>query len=151
LAGVQRPGYMQGHSFVDALKGQEEPEHWRRGTYYRYWMHMAHGHNNPGHFGIRTHQHKLIFFYGTDYTDTHNKRLVTKHEGNRFWKNTPVAWEFYDLTRDPHEMHNRYGDADYQKIIRSLKVELKKLRKELGDTDQEHPRIQSIINTHWDD
>jgi arylsulfatase A-like enzyme len=151
LAGVQPPAYMQGHSFVDALRGADAPKTWRKGTYYRYWMHMAHGHNNPGHFGIRTDRHKLIFFYGMDYTDTHNKRLVTKHEGNRFWKNTPVAWEFYDLKRDPHEMHNRYEDPDYQEIIRSLKVELKKLRQELGDTDQAHPRIQKIIQTHWDD
>ena len=50
---------------------------------------MAHGHNNPGHFGIRTKQHKLIFFYGTDYTDTHNNRRVTNRDGNRFWKNDP--------------------------------------------------------------
>jgi arylsulfatase A-like enzyme len=117
----------------------------------QYWMHMAHGHNNPGHFGIRTKQHKLIFFYGTDYTDTHNKRLVTRHEGNRFWKSTPAAWEFYDLSQDPREMHNRYCDPDYQEIIRTLKAELKELRQELGDTDQQHPRIREIINAHWND
>jgi len=151
LAGVRRPDYMQGHSFLDALKGAEEPKGWRKGTYYRYWMHMAHGHNNPGHFGIRTKQHKLIFFYGTDYTDTHNGRLVTKHEGNRFWKNTPVAWEFYDLSKDPHEIHNRYRDPDYQETIRSLKAQLKELREELGDTDREHPGIREIIDTHWGD
>lgn len=149
LAGVQRPGYMQGQSFADALKGGKEPEGWRTGTYYRYWMHMAHGHNNPGHFGIRTKQHKLIFFYGTDYTDTHNKRLVTRHQGNRFWKSTPAAWEFYDLSQDPQEMHNRYRDPDYQEIIQTLKAELKELREGLGDTDQEHPRILEIINAHW--
>ena len=150
LAGVRPPEYMQGHSFMEALKGHAQPSDWRKGTYYRYWMHMAHGHNNPGHFGIRTKQHKLIFFYGMDYTDTHNKRLVTKHGGNRFWKNTPVAWEFYDLTKDPHEMHNRYGDPAYQGIIRSLKGELKRVREEIGDTDQDHPRIQKVLNAHWD-
>ncbi len=150
LAGVKPPDYMQGRSFVGALKGSHEPADWRKGTYYRYWMHMAHGHNNPGHFGIRTKQHKLIFFYGTDFTDTHNKRLVTKHGGNRFWKSTPAAWEFYDLTRDPHEMHNRYRDPEYQKTIQSLKTDLEGLRKEIGDTDQEHPRIREIIDAHWD-
>ena len=150
LAGVQRPEYMQGHSFVGALQGAGAPAHWRTGTYYRYWMHMAHGHNNPAHFGIRTKQHKLIFFYGMDYTDTHNKRLVTKHEGNRFWKNTPVAWEFYDLVQDPHEMRNLYHDPEAQETIRSLKAALKTLRKEIGDTDQDHPRILDAIDTHWD-
>ncbi len=151
LAGIQQPASMQGHSFAAAFSGAGEPKTWRRGTYYRYWMHMAHGHNNPGHFGIRTHQHKLIFFYGTDYTDTHKGRPVTQHGGNRFWKNTPAAWEFYDLTLDPQEMHNRYGHPDYQEIIASLKMELRKQRQELGDTDQDHPRIRSIIQRYWKD
>ena len=150
LAGVRRPDYMQGHSFAGALTGAKERKTWRKGTYYRYWMHMAHGHNNPGHFGIRTKQYKLIFFYGTDYTDTHNKRLVTRHGGNRFGKSTPAAWEFYDLTKDPHEMHNRYGDAEYRKIIQSLKAELKKLRQEVGDTDEKYPKIRKIIDANWD-
>ncbi len=151
LAGIQRPGYMQGLSFAGAMAGGEEPEGWRTGTYYRYWMHMAHGHNNPGHFGIRTKQSKLIFFYGTDYTDTHNKRLVTTREGNRFWKSTPAAWEFYDLSKDPHEMHNRFGDPEYQEVIGALKAELKKLREELGDTDEDYPRIRAIVDAHWND
>jgi uncharacterized sulfatase len=112
---------------------------------------MAHGHNNPGHFGIRTKEHKLIFFYGIDFTDTHNGRLVTKNEGNRFWKNTPAAWELYDLTKDPREMHNRYHDPDYQDVILSLKTELKELRRQIGDTDQYHPRIRKIVNAHWND
>ncbi len=151
LAGVERPGYMQGHSFTGALMGKEEPADWRRATYYRYWMHMAHGHNNPAHFGIRTKVHKLIFFYGTDYTDTHNKKVVTSRGGNRFWKSTPAAWEFYDLSKDPHEMHNRYGDPSYREIIGSLKAELKKLREELGDTDEAYPRIRAIVDAHWND
>ena len=151
LAGVPPPDTMQGRSFAAALSGADEPEDWRKGTYYRYWMHMAHGHNNPGHFGIRSKQHKLIFFYGADFTDTHNKRLVTKHGGNRFWKNTPAAWEFYDLTGDPREMQNRYEDPAYQDIIRSLKGDLKALRQEIGDTDEGHPGICEIIDRHWND
>ena len=112
---------------------------------------MAHGHNNPGHFGIRTPDYKLIFFYGTDYKDVHNARQITRHEGNRFWKSTPATWEFYDLTKDPHEMHNRYGDPEYCQVVQSLKAELKKLREKIGDTDQGHPRIREIIKAHWDD
>ena len=151
LAGVRRPDYMQGYSFAEALKGAREPDYWRKGTYYRYWMHMAHGHNNPGHFGIRTRKYKLIFFYGVDYTDIHNKKKVSGRDGNRFWKSTPAAWEFYDLAKDPREMNNRYGDPDYQEIIGSLKAQLKELRKEIKDTDEDNPIIREIINAHWDD
>ncbi len=149
LAGVKRPDYMQGHSFAKALGGAKEPRDWRKATYYRYWMHMAHGHNNPAHFGIRTKKHKLIFFYGVDYTDIHNKKKVVGRDGNRFWKSTPAAWEFYDLVKDPREMNNRYGDIEYREIIESLKAELKNVRRELADTDEDNPRIRQIINAHW--
>ena len=150
LAGVRRPDYMQGHSFASALAGAKEPGSWRKGTYYRYWMHMAHGHNNPGHFGIRTKKYKLIFFYGCDFTDTHNGRRIEKHGGNRYYRNTPPAWELYDLEKDPHEMHNRYADPEYRQIVQSLKAELKKLRREVGDTDKEYPKIRGIIDANWD-
>jgi uncharacterized sulfatase len=150
MAGVERPNYIQGHSFAGALRGAKEPDNWRKATYYRYWMHMAHGHNNPAHFGIRTKKYKLIFFYGTDYTDTHNKKRVVGWDGNRFWKSTPAAWEFYDLAKDPGEMNNRYRDVEYQEIVRSLKAELREIRRKLGDTDEDNPRIRKIIDAYWD-
>lgn len=150
-AGVERPDYMQGHSFTAAFDGSDEPGDWRKATYYRYWMHMAHGHNNPAHFGVRTKEHKLIFFYGCDYTDVHAGKKREGKDGNRFWKSTPAAWEFYDLTQDPHEMHNRYGDPAYRDVIAKLKRELKRLREELGDTDERFPRIKKIVDAHWDD
>lgn len=151
IAGAEIPDSMQGTSFASALKGQAEPESWRKATYYRYWMHMAHGHNNPAHFGIRTKRYKLIFFYGRDYTDTHNGNTVKGRDGNRFWKSTPPGWEFYDLEMDPREMHNRYADPKYAKIVADLKLKLRQERAEIGDTDQYYPLIQSIIEKHWND
>jgi len=151
LAGIKAPEYMQGHSFVDALKGETEPENWRAATYYRYWMHMAHGHNNPGHFGIRTKRYKLIFFYGADFTDTHAGRKIENREGNRFWKDTPAAWEFYDLQNDPHEMVNQYGNPEYAEVIAELKAELKRIRAEVKEDDGKYPQIQAVIDEHWDD
>ena len=151
MAGGNPPRKMQGRSFATACRGAEKPDSWRKGTYYRYWMHMAHGHNNPAHFGIRTDRYKLIFFYGTDYTDEHAGRLVRDKDGNRFWKSTPAAWEFYDLKEDPNEMHNRYSDPSYAGIIAELKAELQKERTAIGDTDADNPRIQRIIENHWDD
>ena len=136
---------MQGHSFVDALQGIEEPESWRDATYYRYWMHMAHGHNNPAHFGIRTKNHKLIFFYGVDYTDTHNNKKVEGIDGNRFWESTPAAWELYDLKKDPSEMVNQYSNPEYTEIVKKLTQELLKTRDEIDDTDEKFPHIKKIF------
>ena len=72
MAGGTPPEEMQGHSFKRVLETGEEPEGWQQSTYYRYWMHMAHAHANPAHFGIRTKKYKLIFFYGKYWVDTDN-------------------------------------------------------------------------------
>jgi len=64
---------MQGESFRTILETGDEPEGWKQESYYRYWMHMAHSHANPAHFGIRTKEYKLIFFYGIYYKD-HGKQ-----------------------------------------------------------------------------
>ena len=114
-------------------------------------MHTADGHNNTANFGIRTRDAKLFFYYGCDYTDVHNGRRVKGRDGNRFWKSTPPGWEFYDLRVDPHEMHNRYGDPAYRATIAALKTELQRLRADIGDTDEDHPRIRRIIEAHWND
>jgi len=64
---------------------------------------------------------------------------------------TPAAWEFYDLKKDPEETINRYKDPAYADIIKELKIELKRLRKELNETDADYPEIQAVIDRHWDD
>ncbi len=150
LAGVRTPDYMQGRSFAGAMAGEAKPKDWRTATYYRYWMHMAHAHNNPAHFGIRTDRYKLIFFYGCDFTDIHGTRKVEGKDGNRYYRDTPVAWEFYDLAEDPAEMHNRYGDPKYSQTIAGLKSQLKKLREDLDETDKDYPKIAKIIEDNWD-
>jgi len=132
IAGVQRPGYMQGSSFAGALRGDDRPDDWRDVTYYRYWMHMAHNLAVPAHFGVRSDRYKLIFFYGGPSGDT------------------PVAWEFYDMQRDPYEMKNLYGDAEYKEIIEKMKEQLKETREALGETDENYPAIQGVIDANWD-
>lgn len=37
-AGVEQPGYIQGESFRENLKGKT-PKDWRKQMYYRYWLH----------------------------------------------------------------------------------------------------------------
>ena len=135
LAGVETPGYMQGRSFTGALGGKTKPADWRKVTYYRYWMHMAHALQVPAHFGVRSDRHKLIFFYGSNYNGT---------------ANTPVAWEFYDLENDPMEMKNEYDNPKYAETIAEMKTQLKQTRERLNETDS-NPGIPAIIKKHWDD
>jgi uncharacterized sulfatase len=149
IAGGQKPEYMQGKSFKSILETGIEPKKWRKAPYYRYWMHMAHRHANPAHFGIRTKEYKLIFFYGRYYKEPGAVDNI-EGTGNRFGFKTPVAWEFYDLTNDPFEMNNLYGVPRYSEIIKDLKAQLSQLRKELHETDENYPQLQKIIQDNWD-
>lgn len=152
LAGGDVPEYMQGNSFKDILETGKEPKDWQQDTYYRYWMHMAHAHANPAHFGIRTKRYKLIFYYGKYWADTDNPNVEwnTESWGNRFTFHTPPAWEFYDLEKDPKEMNNAYNEPQYKEIIEKLKEQLKNKRLALNEDDNEkYPHIQEIINNNW--
>ncbi|MEM9337208.1 MAG: sulfatase [Bacteroidota bacterium] len=148
LAGGKVPKYMQGKSFARTLRNKKE-KNWRKATYYRYWMHIIH-HYVPAHVGVRSKNHKLIFYYGKHYLP------VSEHAQNYWAKNyhgeeleTPHTWEFYDLRNDPKELHNRYDDPAYRDIIAQLKAELKRQRKELNDTDDRYPDIQAILDKYW--
>lgn len=150
LAGGKVPSYMQGNSFKEILETGVEPAGWQKATYYRYWMHMAHRHNNPAHFGIRTKDYKLIFFYGVDYKfGSGEAQEWANNPASMSGFQTPVAWEFYDLKNDPFETDNRYSDPSYKPIIESLKVELAELRKKLDEEDFDYPHIQKIIEDNW--
>ncbi|MGJ8732661.1 MAG: sulfatase family protein [Cellulophaga sp.] len=154
LAGGTAPEQMQGNSFKTILETGKEPKDWQQSTYYRYWMHMAHAHANPAHFGIRTKQYKLIFFYGKYWVDTKDPNATwnKKSWGNKFDMDTPAAWEFYDLSKDPKEMNNAYNDPAYKDIIKELKKQLKTKRKSLNEEDgSKFPHIQKVIDEHWND
>ncbi|MEM0993260.1 MAG: sulfatase/phosphatase domain-containing protein, partial [Bacteroidota bacterium] len=107
-------------------------------------------HDVPAHFGIRTKDHKLIYYYSEHYDTTAYGR------GSMWWKDesypiesTPKAWEFYDLSKDPQELVNRYEDAEYQDIISQLKEELKRMRADLKETDQDYPHLEKVIAAYW--
>ncbi|MCI0339142.1 MAG: sulfatase, partial [Acidobacteria bacterium] len=108
-AGQSTPSAMQGRSFLPLLEGKK-PKDWRTSMYYRYY-HPGH-HNVAAHYGVRTDRYKLIYFNKLD------------------------QWELFDLRRDPHEMKNVYSDPAYAAIVRRLKTELDRLKKELKDNDQ---------------
>lgn len=134
FAGVDTPDYMEGRSFRAICETGKEPADWKQEAYYRYWMHMAH-HDNPGHLGIRTKEHKLIFYYGCDYKGEYR---------------TPPAWELYDLEQDPTEIVNVYDDPAYAEVVRELKNRLAALRERVGDTGEDFPAVEKIVQEFWD-
>lgn len=129
LAGVAAPAFMQGRSFRAMLQGWPAPADWPQETYYRYWMHMTH-HDNPAHYGVRTRDFKLIFFYGLPLDAP--GALATP---------TPPHWELYDLRSDPEEMNNVYAEPAYGATVRQLKEQLVALKARIGDTDERFPEL----------
>jgi arylsulfatase A-like enzyme len=134
FAGVPTPGYMQGQSFRSILETGTEPAGWKQSAYYHYWMHMS-SHFNPACIAIRTKRHKLILYYG----------CVSRSKVPE----TPPAWEFYDLEKDPSEMNNLYGHPECQDIIARLKADLKVRRTELGEYAAEKSQYNAVIDEYW--
>lgn len=134
FAGVATPEEMQGSSFKAICETGEEPAGWKQEAYYRYWMHMAH-HDNPACVGIRTKRHKLIYYYGCDYEGKYR---------------TPPAWELYDLENDPGETVNLYDDPDHRDVVDDLKTRLAGLRERVGDTGEDYPAVEAVIQEFWD-
>ena len=106
-AGAKIPDDMQGRSLVPLLKGNT-PTDWRKSIYYHYYefpsVHMVARHN-----GIRTQRYKLMHFYHFD------------------------EWEFYDLEKDPDELHNEYNNLDYANVIKQVRQQFADLRKHYKD------------------
>jgi len=124
FAQVQIPTDMQGQSLRPLLKGIT-PIDWRSSIYYHYYEYPA-WHSVKRHYGIRTERYKLMhFYYDID------------------------EWELYDLAKDPDELKNLYGDPAYEGVVKKLKAELAKLKKELGDTDDKYPELKKLHEKYW--
>jgi len=129
LAGLPPPAEFQGRSFLPMLRG-ETPSDWRQELYYRYWMNGA-DHNVAAHYGIRTPDYKLIYYYydglglpGTDRVPVESPALAGR----------APEWELFDLKKDPREMNNVCDDPAYAQVRQELTDELHRLQKEYGDT-----------------
>ncbi|MFZ2642525.1 MAG: sulfatase/phosphatase domain-containing protein, partial [Verrucomicrobiia bacterium] len=109
-AGEKTPADMQGRSFLPLLRG-EMPADWRTSMYYRYYHYPMHHCVQP-HYGVRTERYKLIYFNKLD------------------------AWELYDLQKDPRELRNIYADPACADLVKQLKAELFRLKKELKDENR---------------
>jgi arylsulfatase A-like enzyme len=119
-AGLEIPSFMQGRSFREILNGGT-PSDWRKAMYYRYWMHKAH-HNVFAHYGIRTLDYKLIYYYsdGLGQPGAEDETV-------------PPEWELFDLRKDACEMRSVYHDPAYADVVRELKEELHRIQEDIGD------------------
>ncbi|MCA9063214.1 MAG: sulfatase [Planctomycetaceae bacterium] len=134
FAGAEIPASVQGRSFKSLLETGKEAQDWKQEAYYRYWMHMVH-HDNPGHVGIRTKTHKLIYYYGCNYDGGYQ---------------TPPGWELYDLVNDPHETRNIYDDPQSTALVNALKKQLADARQRVGDDGSHYPACEAIVQEFWD-
>ena len=135
VAGLKKSMAMQGVSLAAASRGKPKSSDWPEVTFYRYWMDLAHRLEVLAHFRVRSDRYKLIFLCG-----------VTP-EGRQ---PTLVAWEFYDLEKDPHEMKNGCDDPNYRGVIVRMKDQLVRVCEELNETDTKCPAVRKIVKKHWD-
>lgn len=111
----------QGRSFRALLRGEEVPD-WPDAVYYRYWEHDDPIHSAPAHYGVRTAEHKLIYYYGAGLGVPGASEQIFEPE-----------WELYDLVADPAEMHNVADDPGYVEVKAQLEQKLAQYQRRFGD------------------
>lgn len=124
---VKVPEAMQGISQKDVLLEPDQPDK-KDYIYFRYWMHLAHRHHNPAHYGIRTQDYKLIYYYG----------LPLDANGAEE-EPTPQGYELYDMQKDPQEMCNVFDHEAYKEVAKKLLKLLNQAKKDLKDEDTLQP------------
>lgn len=120
-AGVPADARMQGRSLRPLLRG-EMPSDWRDCVYYRYWEHDDAEHHVWAHYGVRTHRHKLVYYYADGLGIPGASSVPQEPE-----------WELFDLRDDPWEMRSVYDDPAYAGVRTELTAELARLQAECGD------------------
>ena len=72
------------------------------------------------HYGVRTAQQKLIYYYDRD------------------------EWDLFDLETDPQELASVYADPAYAATVEELKAELTRLREQYAVPEDERPPATCI-------
>ena len=120
-AGIDIPDHMQGRSLRPVLENNT-PDDWQTSMYYRYWEHLSIEHRVGAHYGLRTHDYKLIYYYGEALGSADSMDEPRTPE-----------WELFDLNKDPYELNNVYHDPAYQETVTTLKEELYRLKDQVED------------------
>ncbi len=115
IAGVEIPDDMQGRSLLPVLAGKT-PADWRKYFYYQYYEFPG-AHSVRRHYGVTDGRFKLIHFYEPDVNE----------------------WELYDVSTDPKELKNLFGNPDLAADQARLQEHLERLRKEYQVPEQDPP------------
>ena len=94
LAGIEKPGQMQGRSFLPLL--EDERNSWRNEIFYEYYWEYNYP-QTPTQFAVRTDRYKFILTMG--------------------------VWDInqlYDLKQDPYEANNLIRSPEHQEIAKKL-------------------------------
>jgi N-acetylglucosamine-6-sulfatase len=98
IAGIRKPASMDGQSFLPLLQGKDVD--WIKEVFYEYFWEKAFP-QTPTTFGVRTDEHKYIFYHGV-------------------WD----IEELYNLELDPREMRNLFPSGQHQELVKTLKGRL---------------------------
>lgn len=98
MAGLKKPDYMPGKSFVQLLNG--DTVQWRDKIFYEYYWEYDFP-MTPSVYGVRTDKYKYIRYMG-------------------IWDRN----ELYDLENDPNEMYNLIDNTTYEPIVKQLANDL---------------------------
>ncbi len=98
LAGLQKPEYMPGKSFVQLLKG--DTTQWRNKIFYEYYWEYDFP-MTPSVYGVRTDKYKYIRYMGV-------------------WDQN----ELYDIENDPNEMYNLIEKPEYAALAKQMAGDL---------------------------
>ena len=98
MAGLKKPDYMPGKSFVQLLNG--DTVQWRNKIFYEYYWEYDFP-MTPSVYGVRTDKYKYIRYMG-------------------IWDRN----ELYDLENDPNEMYNLIDNSTYEPIVKQLANDL---------------------------
>ncbi|MCK5135890.1 MAG: sulfatase [Bacteroidales bacterium] len=107
-AGIKKPVQFQGQSIKPVLSGNT-PDDWKSAHFYHYFGQFE----VPSHYGIRTNDYKLIYFYEAEQEP---------------------KWELYDMKNDPKEMVNLIHNPEYTDIFKNLEILLLAKRKEFEES-----------------
>jgi arylsulfatase A-like enzyme len=107
FAGLKKPNYMVGASFMNLIKGKNVKK-WRDKFFYEYYWEFQYP-NTPTIFGVRTDRYKYIYNQGV-------------------WD----ANELYDLKTDPNEVNNLIFNVKYDSLGISMKNDLFQWLKQTG-------------------